>query len=68
MSCHERGQGGAPIRGDTKAWQTRLKKGKEVLFNNLKDGYSTMPPKGACFDCTDKELQMVLEFVLQKEQ
>lgn len=68
VSCHERGQAGAPIRGDQKTWQSRLEKGKDVLFKHLKDGYKTMPPRGACFDCSDKELEMVLEFLISNNK
>ncbi len=66
VSCHERGHGGAPMRGDTKAWQERMEKGQAVLFRNLKDGYNTMPAKGACFDCSDKELELVLDYLINK--
>ncbi len=64
FSCHERGHGGAPVRGDLEEWQPRLAKGKDVLLKNLKEGYNGMPPKGACFDCNDQELQKVLAFIL----
>lgn len=67
VSCHERGHGGAPMLGDTKAWQERLQKGHAALLQNLKDGYNSMPPKGACFDCSDQELELVLEYILKQE-
>lgn len=65
FSCHERGHGGAPIRGNIEQWQSRLDKGDGVLLKNIIEGYNGMPPKGACFDCTDEELRMALEFMLQ---
>ncbi|NVJ64915.1 MAG: cytochrome c5 family protein [Gammaproteobacteria bacterium] len=67
VSCHDRGHGGAPIKGDTAAWQARLAKGEQQLFENLKNGYNAMPPKGACFDCTDKELKLVLDYLLENK-
>lgn len=66
FSCHERGHGGAPIRGIDEQWEPRLAKGEKVILENMVKGYKGMPPKGACFDCTDKELQMALEFMLVK--
>ncbi|MRX27896.1 cytochrome c5 family protein [Kangiella sp. HZ709] len=64
VSCHDRGHGGAPVLGDDKAWSLRLSKGKAQLLENLKQGYNSMPAKGACFDCSDQELEMVLEFII----
>jgi cytochrome c5 len=46
-------------------WQSRLDKGEETLLKHMVEGYNGMPPKGACFDCTEKELQMALEFMLE---
>lgn len=68
VSCHDRGHGGAPIRGDQEAWQQRLEKGQDTLLKNLKDGYNGMPPKGACFDCSEQELALVLEYLLTAER
>ncbi len=68
VSCHDRGHGGAPVLGDDKAWSLRISKGKTQLLQNLKQGYNTMPAKGACFDCSDQELEMVLEFMLAESK
>lgn len=65
FSCHERGHGGAPKRGDMSAWQSRVEKGQEALMQNMLRGYRAMPPKGACFSCSDQELQMALDFMLE---
>ena len=65
FSCHERGHGGAPLRGNLEQWQSRLDKGEDALLKSMVNGYKGMPPKGACFDCTEKELQMALEYMLQ---
>lgn len=65
FSCHERGHGGAPIRGNLEQWQLRLDKGDKALMQSMKNGFNGMPPKGACFDCTDAELKMALEFMLE---
>lgn len=64
FSCHERGHGGAPIRGDTEQWQLRLDKGEEAMMTSMVEGYKGMPPKGACFDCSEADLQMALDFML----
>ncbi|NVK22304.1 MAG: cytochrome c5 family protein [Kangiellaceae bacterium] len=66
FSCHERGHGGAPIRGNTEQWQPRLEQDEAIILENMRNGINGMPPKGACFDCNDKELQMALEFMLKQ--
>lgn len=68
FSCHERGHGGAPIRGNMEQWQPRLDKGQAVLLTNMVEGYKGMPPKGACFDCSDADLQMALDFMLMPKE
>lgn len=65
FSCHERGHGGAPIRGNMEQWQPLLDaKGQEGLMTSMVEGYKGMPPKGACFDCSEADLQMALDFML----
>ncbi len=64
FSCHERGHGGAPIRGNMEQWQVRLDKGEEAMMTSMIEGYKGMPPKGACFDCSEADLQMALDFML----
>jgi len=64
FSCHERGHGGAPIRGNMEQWQSRLDKGEEAMMTSMVEGYKGMPPKGACFDCSEADLQMALDFML----
>lgn len=64
--CHDRGVGGAP-RLNTKAdWVQRLHKKKSVLFDHVQHGYRAMPPKGACLECSKKDLQAALESMLQQ--
>ncbi|AOE50905.1 c-type cytochrome [Kangiella sediminilitoris] len=67
FSCHERGHGGAPITGNMEQWQPRLDKGEDVLLDSMVNGYKGMPPKGGCFDCSEKELQMALEFMIKPD-
>ncbi|WP_251358610.1 cytochrome c5 family protein [Kangiella sp. TOML190] len=68
VSCHERGHGGAPIRGNKKQWDARLAKGKQKVFENLKQGYAGMPAKGACFSCSDQELERVLQYIIHSQR
>lgn len=65
VSCHERGHGGAPIRGDQQEWAKKLEKSRETLVDNVIKGYKTMPAKGACFSCTDEDIRLAVEYLLE---
>ena len=63
--CHSTGIAGAPKKGDTVAWNERLK--KEGSFNKLVTqaikGLGAMPPKGTCADCDEEEIGNALEYM-----
>lgn len=61
--CHEGQLDAAPSKGDAAAWQPRLAKGNDVLLENVRNGYSVMPPKGMCMTCTDDDLRAVIEWM-----
>lgn len=67
VSCHERGQGGAPVRGDKREWDKRMEKGQQALVDNVIQGYKTMPKKGACFSCSDEEIRLAVEYLLKSK-
>ena len=59
--CHDTGLMGAPKTGDVAAWAPRLEKGNDVLLKHAIEGFNAMPPKGTCMDCTDEDLQKLIE-------
>jgi len=61
--CHATGLAGAPKFGDAAAWDERLKKGMDVLFDHVKNGFNSMPPKGTCVDCTDDDLKAAIGYL-----
>lgn len=61
--CHDGQLASAPQKGDSQAWAPRLAKGNDVLLENVKKGYSVMPPKGMCFTCTDDDLRAVIDWM-----
>ncbi|HTE43055.1 MAG TPA: c-type cytochrome [Steroidobacteraceae bacterium] len=64
--CHDTGMGGAPKRGDKTAWEDRVKKGKETLYDQVKNGFGTMPPRGMCESCTDDDLKALVDYLLSE--
>ncbi|EHL32093.1 c-type cytochrome [Legionella drancourtii] len=55
---------GAPRIGDEEDWKIRLKQGMDVLFKHTDEGLNAMPPRGGCFECTDKQLILAIKFML----
>lgn len=59
---------GAPRIGVESDWTLRLKQGMDVLFKNTDEGLNAMPPRGGCFECTDKQLMLAITFMLPKQE
>ncbi len=65
-ACHNSGAAGAPRFGNAEDWSERLEKGRDVLLENTINGYNNiMPPKGMCFTCSNDELALVLDYILE---
>lgn len=58
---------GAPRIGEKDEWKPRLKQGIKVLFQHTNEGLNAMPPRGGCFECTDKQLMLAIQYMLPKE-
>ena len=61
--CHVRGEGGAPVLGDTAAWAERLAQGEDVLLRNTVEGLNNMPPLGYCMDCEEGDFREIIRFM-----
>ena len=61
--CHGPGIGGAPRRGDTKAWSKRGARGLDALVRSAADGRGAMPPRGGMADLTDEELRGAVAYL-----
>ena len=65
VACHASGVAGAPLTGDTAAWQARYdaEGGLAGLLAISKAGKGAMPPMGTCANCSDEELNAAIEFM-----
>jgi len=63
ISCHTAPASTAPLVGMAAAWEPRLKLGMATLVQHARDGYKAMPAKGLCSDCSDADLQKLIEFM-----
>ena len=64
-TCHGAGVLGAPKKGDSTAWEPRLKQGSETLLSRVVNGYKNMPAKGLCNDCSDDDYIALIKFMSQ---
>jgi len=64
FACHGTGAAGAPMLGDSEAWDARMEKGMEAVMANAINGVGAMPARGICMSCSDDELQQVVEYML----
>lgn len=55
---------GAPKMHEAKAWHLRLKQGRDTLLKHTEEGLGAMPPRGGCFECTDKQLELAISALL----
>ncbi|PXX92297.1 cytochrome c5 family protein [Marinobacter vulgaris] len=65
-ACHASGAAGAPIMGDAGAWEGRVDKGLETLVSHAINGFNAMPAKGGCSSCSDEEIQVAVEYMVDQ--
>ena len=59
------GAAGAPKLGDKAAWEPRLAKGMDALYQSGIVGMPpAMPAKGLCMDCTDDEIRAIVDYMV----
>lgn len=58
---------GAPRMNEVKDWRPRMTSGLNGLFTNTAEGFGAMPPRGGCFECTDKQLMLAILAMLPKD-
>ncbi|HVT62709.1 MAG TPA: c-type cytochrome [Legionellaceae bacterium] len=56
---------GAPRIGVKEDWTERLNQGKQQLFQHTVEGLRAMPARGGCFECTDQQLLLAIEVLIQ---
>lgn len=64
--CHTNSSTGAPVSGDTKAWQKILSKGINATVERAMNGYGGMPPAGQCFECSPEQMIKLINYMSQQ--
>ena len=62
--CHTSGVMEAPKYASLEDWSTRIDLGLEKLTLSAITGKGGMPPRGACMDCTDNEIKVTVQYIL----
>ena len=68
VTCHQVGAAGAPRLGDVAAWEPRIAKGMETLYDHSINGFMGMPPRGACMNCSDEEIEAAVDYMVETVQ
>ena len=65
-SCHDSGVSGAPILGEAGDWADRIDQGKETLYDHAINGFNAMPAMGLCSDCSDEEIEVTVDYMVEE--
>lgn len=65
-ACHATGAAGAPMLGDTAAWEPRAAKGLDTLLQNSINGIGAMPPRGGHMNLSDDEVRKAVVVMLER--
>lgn len=68
FSCHDNGVAGSPIVGDKAAWQDRIAKGKETLYDHSINGFNAMPAKGGNPTLSDNEIKAAVDWMVSQSE
>lgn len=68
LSCHDKGEYGAPRPDSASDWEERLKQNQDTLARHAINGHSQMPPKGGFFDLSDAEVEAAVAYVADRSQ
>jgi cytochrome c5 len=61
--CHANPAAGAPLTGDSKAWEPRVMQGADTLLDHAINGYNGMPPMGQCVQCSEEQFLALISFM-----
>lgn len=65
FACHATGALNAPKLGDVAAWEPRIAQGFDVMLEHAIKGFNGMPPMGTCGDCSDDDIKIAIEHMIE---
>jgi len=67
-ACHGNAAIGAPVVGDKDVWAEVITKGIDKVYNNGINGINGMPPKGGNMDLSDKEVKLIIDYMISSSK
>jgi cytochrome c5 len=64
QSCHSSGVMGAPKYASLEDWTPRIELGIDKLTLSAIAGKGGMPERGACMDCSDNEIKLTVQYMI----
>ena len=64
QSCHDSGIMDAPKFGSLEDWAPRIERGIDDLVMVAIAGKGGMPARGACMDCSDNEIKLAVQYMI----
>jgi cytochrome c5 len=61
--CHANPAANAPLTGDRRAWEPRIRQGTDTLLDHAINGYNGMPPMGQCVECSEEQFLQLIGFM-----
>ncbi len=68
VACHLSGVAGAPKTSDKVAWEPRISKGDDTLYQNAINGIGLMPAKGGGGFLSDDEIRAAVDYMVDNSQ
>ncbi|MFT4993287.1 MAG: cytochrome c5 [Paraglaciecola sp.] len=65
VACHSSGVLGAPKLQVAADWTARLENGFDTVWQNAINGINAMPPMGTCADCSDDDIKVAIEYMIE---
>ena len=64
MGCHNSGVLGSPKYASIEDWAPRIGLGVDKLTASAIAGKGGMPAKGTCMDCSDNDIKITVQYML----
>lgn len=67
-ACHGNPAIGAPVLGDKETWAEVMSKGIDKVYHNGINGINGMPPKGGNMDLSDKQMKVIIDYMISSSK
>lgn len=63
--CHQTGLNAAPKYRGSRAWESIIEQGREVVYRNTLEGKGAMPPRGGKPELTEEQVKMAVDYMVE---